>query len=94
MMLVVVPTFVSNHTYKHQIMPLANVDLLLFGRSSSLPLRCAKASLRVSYERLTSSIDMDYSQEDYRLNMDYCHLRKYPLFLIYPLNESMFITIY
>ena len=61
MILVVVPTLVQNHTFKQWMISMANVYLLWFGMSPSLPPRCEKASLRVLDEKLTSLINMDYS---------------------------------
>ena len=56
---------------------LDNVSLLWFGRSPSLPPRCANESLRVFDERLTSLTNMDYLEaEDDRMYMNYWHYWK------------------
>ena len=78
MMWMVVPTMVLTHTFKRQITSLTIVALIWFGRPPRLPPRCAKASLRVLYERLTSSIKINYYQgDDNRLYMESWNLRKY-----------------
>ena len=47
MVLVLVPTLVQTHTFKCQIIPMANIKLQLFGRSLILPTRFKDIPLRV-----------------------------------------------
>ena len=77
-MLVVVLTLVQTHTFNQWMISLANFSLLWFGKSASLPPRCEKASLMVLDERLTSFINMDYSQIDNdMMYIESWQLRKY-----------------
>ena len=54
MILVVVTTLVLTHTFKRQMISPTTVGLIWFGKSLSLPLRYAKAYLRMLDERLMS----------------------------------------